>query len=206
MFIAHRGVVKGNIKENSIEAFKLAINDSYYSGFELDIRESKDHEFIVTHDFIYNNHLISKTNKDILIKEGLCLLDDVLNLDTDKLILIDIKDVDINIYNLIDKISKYNKNIYIMCYSKKVLNKLINSNYKIGILNMIYNSDHDYKKYDFIAILNNSISLNIINYFESKSVEIFVYGIINTIKYYNNNIYYIIDDKQKNKINFKSNY
>lgn len=208
MFIAHRGVVKKGVKENSIEAFKLAILDPYYSGFELDLKESKDHEFVVTHDFIYNNKLINQTNYIELKTMGLVRLEDVLDLDTDKLILIDIKDININVDKLISVISKYHKKIYVMSYSRKLINKLIDKsvNYKMGLLNMIFNSENEYKKYDFITLLNSSVTNNIINYFKTRNKDIFIYGIVNEINCYDYNNYYIIDDSKRNNVKIGSYY
>ena len=95
-----------------------------------------------------------------------------------------------------------------MGYNKKLMNNLIerNTNYKIGLLNMIFNSENDYKKYDFITLLNSSITSNIISYFKNRNKDIFIYGIINEINEYDNNIYYIIDDYKKNNVKIKSYY
>ena len=204
MFIAHRGKVSKNIKENSLIAFKNAIEDSFYSGIELDVRESKDHELVVVHDFIYKNHLIKRTNIDVLKSLGLITLKEVLDLDTNKLRLIDIKD-DINIDNFINLISSYNKNIYVMSYNKKILKELMNKNIKVGLLTIISDNINKYKDYDFIAILNNTINCDHINYFIKKNKEIFLYGIIDGIKNYKYENYYIIDDNKKNKLFLESN-
>jgi glycerophosphoryl diester phosphodiesterase len=98
MLIAHRGCVTDNIQENSLAAFNLAIINPQYQGFELDIRETKDHEFVVTHDFLYHGHIIKQTNLLELEKLGLISLRTVLKLNTDKLILIDIKDYEFECY------------------------------------------------------------------------------------------------------------
>ena len=93
MFIAHRGKVSASSKENTLESFKKAIDDNKYQGFELDVRTTKDKELIVFHDFFNNANLINKTMKNDLDKD-ICLLEDVLKLDTDKIILIEIKEKD----------------------------------------------------------------------------------------------------------------
>ena len=58
MFIAHRGLVKKGITENTLEAFKLAIESDKYIGFELDIYTSLDNEFIVFHNPLLDNKFI----------------------------------------------------------------------------------------------------------------------------------------------------
>ena len=84
MLIAHRGIHNEYIKENSYKSFTYAIESNIFDGFELDIRETLDHEFVITHDFFYKNNLISKTNyKDL---EDIPLLTNILKLDTNKLI------------------------------------------------------------------------------------------------------------------------
>ena len=58
MLIAHRGLVKKGIIENTIPAFLGAIDSDKYVGFELDIYTSKDKEFIVHHDPLLDSKLI----------------------------------------------------------------------------------------------------------------------------------------------------
>ena len=48
----HRGLVKKNLKENTIKAFKYSFKKRY--GIETDIHATKDHEFICFHDFTLN--------------------------------------------------------------------------------------------------------------------------------------------------------
>ncbi|HPE95084.1 MAG TPA: glycerophosphodiester phosphodiesterase family protein, partial [Bacillota bacterium] len=45
---AHRGLHGGDVPENSLEAFRLAVENGY--GIELDIRLTKDGRVIVFHD------------------------------------------------------------------------------------------------------------------------------------------------------------
>ena len=99
MFIAHRGKVTSNVNENTISAFQNAIYDNNYQGFELDIRTTKDKKFVVVHDFFSDGNLISKTNYQDLNKD-IPLLEDVLKLPTNKIILIEIKEKDIDIFKL----------------------------------------------------------------------------------------------------------
>ena len=195
MFIAHRGKVEESIEENSISSFKLAINDDKYVGFECDVRQSIDKYFIISHDAIYKNNIIKYQTKDKLVNLGISLLDDVLNLDTNKIILLEIKDFNIDIKELVNKLNNSNKKIYVMSFSKELIKKIkqYEINFKVGILNYIFNSETNYDIYDFVVLLNNTITLDIIKYFYKRNIKIFSYGIITLNKIYNN-IYYIVDD------------
>ena len=111
MFIAHRGVVNKIQKENTIPAFLNAINNNKYCGFELDVYTTKDKEFIVHHNPVINGKFIWKYNYKELKEKGLVKLEEVLKLKTDKIILIEIKDINIDVIKF-RKIQK-EKNI---CY------------------------------------------------------------------------------------------
>ena len=197
MYIAHRGVVNNSIKENTLEAFKEAINNDKYYGFELDIRESRDHEFVVVHDFFENGLLIKHSTSEELINKGIVKLESVLNLETDKIILIEIKDFEIDINKLNDLLNKYsNKKIYVMSFNKGIIKRIskLDRTYKIGILNYVLNSELNYNEYDFICLLNEVVTDDLINYFTSKKIEVFLYGIRNKTED-KDNIYMIIDDR-----------
>ncbi len=198
MFIAHRGKVSVNSKENTIEAFKDAINDKKYQGFELDIRQSLDNKIVVVHDMFIGTNLINKTNYSDLKKYAIPLLSDVLSLDTKKKILIEIKDFNMDLDNLINIINKYQeKNLYIMSFNNKVINELIKRkvNAKCGILHYIFNRELSYNEYDFICILNDFLTDNIIDYFQRRNIEVFSYGIRGNYIEQQDNVYYIIDNK-----------
>ena len=118
-----------------------------------------------------------------------------------KIILVEIKDIFINYKNFVKLINHYpDKNIYIMSFHNKVIAKLkkYNLNAKLGILNYILNSEEDYN-YDFICLLNNLTTDEIINCYQNKGVEVFIYGVINeeTDLFYDN-VYYIVDKEPKN--------
>lgn len=198
MFIAHRGITIGEIEENSISSFKLAINDSKFMGFECDVRESLDHHFIINHDAIYKNNIIKYKNKDELTKLGLTTLEEVLNLDTNKIIMLEIKDFNCDLKSLAYKLNKANKNIYVTSFSKEVIKKIKKYaiNFKCGVLNYIFNSESNYNNYDFICLLNSTITSDIISYFSKRNIEIFSYGIVNLNKK-EPNIYYIVDNDAK---------
>lgn len=198
MFIAHRGLVTGVIKENSIQAFKAAIKSDKYIGFELDIRESKDKEFVVYHDIFYKGKLVKNVLYKEMRKNGIPKLEDVLKLKTDKIIMIELKDTSMDLQSLAKLLNKYkNKNLYIMSFSNKILKKLqlYIKNIKIGSLNYVLNSENDYSDYNFICIINSVLTKELINYFLAKNILVFAYGIkfSETLTY--PDIYYIIDEK-----------
>ena len=198
MFIAHRGEFNKGIEENSIDAFKKAIIDEKMVGFECDVRETYDKEYVINHDAIYKNNIIKYKRYDELKELGLSTLDDVLNLNTDKIILLEIKDFNLDVEKLADKINNANKNVYVMSFSKEVIKKIKEYaiNFKCGILNYIFNSDNNYDHYDFICLLNNTLTSDVIKYFRKKNIIIFSYGIINLEKIIPN-IYYIVDNNAK---------
>lgn len=201
MLIAHRGLVTKSIKENTIEAFLGALNSPKYVGIELDIRESLDHEFVVYHDLMYKGKLIKNIKYKELKKENVPRLIDVLKLNTDKIIMIEIKDFNIDVKKLAKLLNKYNyKKLYISSFNNEVLIKLkpYLNNIKIGSLNYVLNSLEDYKVFDFICIINYLLTDELVDYFKFHNIEVFGYGVknIKNIKY--KDVYYIVDD---NKIN-----
>ena len=198
MFIAHRGKKTKDALENSLASFKLAIDDSKFDGFECDVRETSDKKYVICHDAIYENYIIKYTTLDKLKKLGLTTLDEVLNLNTKKIMLLELKDFNMDLEIFSNIINNSNKNIYIMSFSKELIKKL--KKYliyaKCGVLNYIFNSSHNYDYIDFIALLNNTITPDLINYFNKKNILIFSYGILNLEKI-NSNIYYIVDNNAK---------
>ena len=100
MFIAHRGIVNKIQKENTIPAFLGAINNPSYAGFELDVYTTKDKEFVVNHNPVIKGKFIWKYNYKELKNKGLVKLEEVLKLDTNKIILIEIKDLNLDVAKL----------------------------------------------------------------------------------------------------------
>lgn len=198
MLIAHRGKVDSINKENTIEAFKAAINDIKYDGFELDIRETKDKKIVVVHDFIVDNKLIKKANYKELERYNIPLLESVLKLDTEKIIMIEIKDPNMDIGALSKLLEKYqDKKIYLMSFYNNTIKEFLKLSHtcKCGILNYGFNHEYSYNEYDFICILDFSLTDNIIDYFRRRKIEVFSYGLLTNklnIKEYVN---YIIDNK-----------
>ena len=194
MFIAHRGLVKKGIKENTIDAFQKAIDSDIYAGFELDIYTSKDKEFVVHHDPLLDGKLIWNYSYKELKKKNVAKLEDVLKLNTDKIILIEIKDINIDINKLTKLLNKYKKkNIYVMSFFNSVIKKFENQSFKIGVLNYILNSSSTYH-YDFIGILYDVASKHLIESLKKLKIEVFLYALSKKDKYLFKDVYYIIDN------------
>ena len=195
MLIAHRGLVKKGITENTLPAFLGAINSPKYAGFELDIYKSKDNVFVVHHDPLINGKFIWNQTYKELRKKGVIKLVDVLRLKTDKIILIEIKDVNIDIVRFSKLLAKYqDKNIYVMSFFNSVIKKLKSPSFKIGILNYILNSKAEYT-YDFIGILYPIANDHMIASLKESNIEVFLYGISKNDPLLWEDIYYIVDEK-----------
>ena len=191
--ISHRGIFDKNTKENSYKAIKKALDSDNYLGVEFDVRETIDNELIIYHNALYNNKLISKTRYNELPKY-VPRLDDILKIDSNKIFLIEIKDIN-NYDNFLNIINKYcDKNIYIMSFSNRVIEKINKENrcYKIGVLNYILNTSEFTKELDFVGILNSLLNDDLIS--NLKGIEIFSYGLFDKKKF--KDIYYIVDDKK----------
>lgn len=194
MLIAHRGVVSSTTKENTIPAFLAAIKDAKYAGFEFDIYTSRDGIFVVNHDPIVDGKFIWKMDYKTLRTKGLVRLEDVLNLKTDKIFLVEIKDINIDIDKLTKLLNKYKKkNIYVMSFFNSVIRKFHNNNFKIGVLNYILNSTSEYN-YDFMGVLYDVSSPHLIRSLKNLNIEVFLYALNKKDKYIYKDVYYIVDD------------
>lgn len=194
MLIAHRGLVKKGIIENTLPAFLGAINSAKYAGFELDVYTSKDNVFVVHHYPLINGKFIWKQNYKELRKHGVIKLENVLKLNTDKIILIEIKDINLNVEKFSKLLNKYpEKNIYVMSFFNSVIKKFINPSFKIGILNYVLNSTSKYS-YDFMGILYNVATDHMINSLQEMNIEVFLYALSKKDPYIFNDVYYIVDE------------
>ena len=194
MFIAHRGLVKKEIIENTIPAFLGAIDSDKYVGFELDVYTSKDKEFIVHHDPLLDGKLIWNYEYKELRKKGIVKLEDVLKLKTNKIILIEIKDINLDINKFTKLLNKYkDKKIYVMSFFNSVIRKFKNPTFKVGVLNYVFNSTSEYP-YDFIGILYDVATEHMINSLKELNIEVFLYALNKKDKYIFKDVYYIIDD------------
>ena len=182
--IAHRGLKK-EASENTLEAFEKSINNSFYSGFECDVRTTKDHIFVICHNPIYKGKIISLTNYKEFKKDNLPTLENVLKLKTNKIMILEIKEINCDVNRLSIILQKYDyQNIYVMSFYNKVINNLSLKNLKIkvGVLNYVLNSENDYQNYDFICLLESIMTSNLESYFTCQNKEVFIYGIHNLEK------------------------
>lgn len=177
--IAHRGLKKEAL-ENTLKAFEECLNNPHYVGFECDVRTTKDHVFVICHNPIYKGKIISLTNYKELKKDNIPLLENVLKLKTNKIILLEIKEMNCDIKHLSIILQKYEyQNIYVMSFYNRIINNLALNHLKIkvGVLNYVLNSENDYQNYDFICLLENIMTSHLENYFISQNKEVFIYGI-----------------------------
>lgn len=182
--IAHRGLKK-EASENTLEAFEKSINNTFYSGFECDVRTTKDHIFVICHNPIYKGKIISLTNYKEFKKDNLPTLENVLKLKTNKIMILEIKEINCDINRLSIILQKYDyQNIYVMSFYNKIINNLSLKNLKIkvGVLNYVLNSENDYQNYDFICLLESIMTPNLESYFTCQNKEVFIYGIHNLEK------------------------
>ena len=201
-FIAHRGVVKEGLKENTMEAFLEAIKNSNYEGFELDVRVSKDKEFVIHHNSFINGKLLKNLDYKELKELGVVRLKDVLRLKTDKKIFIEIKDFCIDLGELTRLLSKTKLNIYLMSFDNNIIKKVstYKRKFKVGILNYYLNSDDNYRYLDFICLLYLGINEKTIKTFEEQDIEVILYGLPSHLKIKDYNVSVIADDEYVTKL------
>lgn len=192
--IAHRGLWSKDVKDNSYEALKNGLESNKYIGIECDIRTTLDNKFIIYHNSLYNGFLVRNTYFKVL--KNISLLEDLLKIETDKIILLEIKERDINKKKLLKLLNKYKRNFYIMSFHNNVILELrdLNSNYKYGVLNYILNSKSDYDL-DFICLLDGITTDKLIKNFTKRGIEVIIYGTIKLKK----DVKYIIDDNKLQK-------
>ena len=202
-YIIHRGITSNRFKENSYTAIKRALIDKSSLGVEFDIRLAKDDKIVLSHDNIINFNYIENMNyNDIIKNKYLTTLDKVLTINTDKILLIDIK-VNNNYkkfgYLLLKELDKYERNIYLASFNKKVIKYLgKKTKYKKGIITLNYKKNNN----DFVVINYNTISSKKIN--DIKNKEIFIWTIHNDKdlekvknKFSNIDNFYLIMDKEE---------
>ena len=202
-YIIHRGITSNRFKENSYIAIKRALIDKSSLGVEFDIRLAKDDKIVLSHDNIINFNYIENMNyNDIIKNKYLTTLDKVLTINTDKILLIDIK-VNNNYKKfgnlLLKELDKYERNIYLASFNKKVIKYLRKkTKYKKGIITLNYKKNNN----DFVVINYNTISSKKIN--DIKNKEIFIWTIHNDKdlekvknKFSNIDDFYLIIDKEE---------
>lgn len=202
-YIIHRGITSNKIKENTYESIKKALNDKTSAGVEFDIRLTKDKKIVLFHDPLINFSIIENTNYQDIIKENyLWTLDKILSINTNKILLIDIKvNKNYKVFGetIIKYLKNYNRNIYLCSFNKKIIKYLKKkTKYKVGNILFKYKSD----KNDFTIVNHKGISSKEINKIKNK--KIFLWTINNTkelkevkTKFTNINNYYLIIDKEE---------
>ena len=200
MYIAHRGLYNDEINENTISAFDNAF-DNGYKGIEFDVRLTKDKVPVVIHDsflsrvsngkglvknYTYNELLKFNFGKKKI--ERIPKLEDVINRYNNKTMIIELKEnIDITPY-LNDK-NKY----YISSFNYNYIKNIPYSDkYKRGVINYVLNPVKDYNKIDFIMVLDSISFDKVLENYDSKRLEVIIYGVVGKINNYKENIKYII--------------
>lgn len=193
-YIIHRGVTTNYIKENSYLAIKKALLDRYSDGVEFDIRLTKDNIIVLSHDSI---NIENSNYNDVIKKKYLSTLDIILDINTNKILLIDIK-VRNNYKRFAKEIIRYlkntkNKNIYLASFNKRIIRYLKKkTNYKLGYITFKNTKNKNcFEVINFITLYKNNI-----NKYPNK--EIFLWTIHNkreeklVLDKFSNANYYII--------------
>lgn len=200
MYIAHRGLYNDEINENTISAFDNAF-DNGYEGIEFDVRLTKDKVPVIIHDsflsrvsngkglvknYTYNELLKFNFGKKKI--ERIPKLEDVINRYNNKTMIIELKEnIDITPY-LNDK-NKY----YISSFNYNYIKNIPYSDkYKRGVINYVLNPVKDYNKIDFIMVLDSISFDKVLENYDSKRLEVIIYGVVGKINNYKGNIKYII--------------
>lgn len=200
-YIIHRGITSKSIKENTYQSIKRSLLSKESLGVETDIRLTKDKIIVLSHNSIINNNYIENmTYKEILKHKYLTTLDMILDINTNKIILLDVKTN--NNYKLFSEVlniylDNTNKNIYIMSFDKRFI-KYIKTKYKKAVIS-IYSKKY---KYNVMVVNYRFTSDKKISNINNK--EIFLWTIHNTkeledvkSKYKYINDYYIIKDMKE---------
>ncbi len=192
--IAHRGLINSIFKENTLEAFKNALNNGY-DGIELDVRVTKDNKLVVIH-----NNLINKTSNgtgsvnNYTYKELLKfnfgsskrpakipLLSNVISKISNTIVFVELKEkVELeDIESILDK--NTSNTYYISSFNKKIIDQIKKTKYKKGLINYVFNYNIDIKDYDFMLVLEDLFTENIKKYLLENNVEPVIYGVLNKV-------------------------
>ena len=174
--IIHRGITSYNIKENSYISIKKALNDSDSCGVEFDIRLTKDNKIVLSHDSLIGSNIIEYSNYNEILKEKyLDTLDKILTIDTNKILLIDIKVNDnykmfANV--ILEELKDTKMEIYLTSFNKKIIKYLhTRTKLKTGITSTYYKRNNYYLK----SINRNFIKIRQLK--KIKNREIFLWTI-----------------------------
>ena len=201
--IAHRGI-HDEYKENTYDSIKEGFESNYTSGVEFDVRLTKDKEVVVIHDETIDRTsdgtgFVNKMTLKQLKKfnfgtvenpKQIPLLKEVLEINTNKIFLIEIKPQNIEVCYYVNEIIKNtNKCIMVQSFDRNIILKMIeiNPQLKLGMLiNELNIQDLDLAldfttiKYDVLddRKINNLIFVYTVNndkqfkYIKSKKVNI----------------------------------
>lgn len=202
-YIIHRGITSKTNKENSYMAIKKALLDPTSLGIEIDIRLTKDNIIVLSHNSIINtNYIENMTYKEIIKYKHLTTLDKILDINTNKIILIDIKvNNNYKIFGntLLNMINDSNRNIYLMSFNKKIIKYLYNkTSYPIGIISFFYRKN----KYPIVVLNNKTIKDKILKKINNKEIFLWTFNNTKEIQSISKNItnidnYYLIIDKEE---------
>ena len=189
--IAHRANNNHGFSENSWNAINECLNSNYIDGIEIDVRITKDKQLVLIHDpiidFISDGHGIVKyMTLDELKKykygksqESLVTLKDILKINSNKILLIELKEIGNDYILLIDELINLvktysNINIYVCSFNFQLLNYLKNNypNIKCGlIIGYGLNKLNINNKFDFLIVSSNNLHLL------NKKECVFIFGI-----------------------------
>lgn len=202
-YIIHRGITSSKVRENTYESIKKAIKDKTSAGVEFDVRLTKDRKIVLSHNALINFYMIEKMNYlDIIKNKYLTTLDKILSINTDKILLIDIKaNNNYKVFGdtLLSYLNNNNKNILLCSFNKKIIRYLKKkTKYKVGYILFTYKENDN----DFVMVNYNGISNREI--VKIKNKKIFLWTVSNKEelnevknKFTNINDYYIIIDKEE---------
>lgn len=192
--IAHRGKTNKKVKENTYLAIINALNDYNIDGVEFDIRLTLDNKIVLSHDsnIIRTSNGIGKIENMNLknlqkynfgsknFYQTIPTLDKILNIKTNKILLIEVK-VNNNIKKfskvLISLLKDYNlDNIYITSFNKKFLKTLKKTNINIGPL--IINNNIKNKRFNFYVLNYLTFKDKTIKKLKLKNKKIFIWSLI----------------------------
>lgn len=195
-YIFHRGYHQTKTEENKLVSFIKGLENQNSIGIETDIRQTKDQVFVLYHDPLFKGKLVNKCLYKEMKKENIPTLNDLLKIKTEKILLLEIKDFNIDVPKLIKTLNKYKRNIYLMSFNNGVIAKIkkLNTSYKIGVLNYVFNSSDSYT-YDFICLLNDLITPTMLKRFKDLNISVISYGVrsIKSCKY--SSLIYIVNNE-----------